>query len=445
MNQYINSDTSNSHELLIKGDRLLSERRLDEAGACFEMILDQQPEALDALLRMAQVQLLQSRIDPCLATLDTAIEYHPHNAELRFRRGTILHSLGRFDEARAIYHEAVSLQPDHVPALLKLGSCCMALGDTEAAIRAYQGVVTIAGPVGRALQDTRLPEAIRGDVELMHKTLTGKYRDLLESTRAYLRDKYPASELTRIDAALAVLAGQRQRAYEHPQQRPEFMYIPGLRPIPWFEREDFDWVQRVEDAFPEVRAELEALLPERSGFVPYIHGTQGQQASTPQGTDFSHLAGNLSWSAFHLHLKGRIADHCERCPQTAALMDSLPLPEAEGWMPETFFSVLAPGEHIIPHYGQMNGRLTVHLGLIIPPDCGISVCGETRGWEEGKVLAFDDSFLHEAWNRSDADRAVLIFEVWHPDMSEAEIDGVQHFLTTRTRWLNEIIMDGGSG
>ena len=174
---------------MVKGDRLLSERRLDEAGACFEMILDQQPEALDALLRMAQVQLLQSRIDPCLATLDTAIEYHPHNAELRFRRGTILHSLGRFDEARAIYHEAVSMQPDHVSALLKLGSCCMALGDTEAAIRAYQGVVTIAGPVGRALQDKRLPEAIRGDVELMHKTLTGKYRDLLESTRAYLRDK----------------------------------------------------------------------------------------------------------------------------------------------------------------------------------------------------------------------------------------------------------------
>ena len=445
MNQEISKYTSKFSEVMSRGDRLSSERRFDEASACFEIILDQQPDHFEALLKLAQTALFQGRIEACLATLDTAIGHHPQNAELRFRRGTILHSQGRFEEARGIYLEALRLQPGHVPALLKLGSCCLALGDTGAAVRAYQGVVTIAGPVGRALQDQRLPDAIRQDAELMHKTLTGKYRDLLESTRAYLQEKYAPNELTRIDAALAMLAGQRKRVYEHPQQRPEFFFIPGLRPIPWFEREDFDWVQRVEDAYPAVRSELEMLLPDRSGFTPYIHGTQGQQATTPQGTDFSHLAGNLSWSAFHLHLKGRVAEHCERCPQTAALMDSLPLPEAEGWMPETFFSVLAPGEHIIPHYGQMNGRLTVHLGLIIPPECGIRVGDETRGWEEGKVLAFDDSFLHEAWNRSDSERAVFIFEVWHPDMSAAEIDGVQHFLSTRTRWLNELGPADGAG
>jgi aspartate beta-hydroxylase len=27
---------------------------------------------------------------------------------------------------------------------------------------------------------------------------------------------------------------------------------------------------------------------------------------------------------------------------------------------------------------------------------------------------FNDTFLHEAWNNSQQDRAVLIFEVWNP-------------------------------
>ncbi len=432
------TDFSDPLEIIAAAEQLRVQGLLDEAAARLEALLAERPDHLDALMKLAQIALAQRRMDECLRLLELASGHHPEDAELHFRRATVLHQLRRVDEARAAYARAVALKPDHVAALLKLGGCHLAMGDRDAAIRTYQGVVAITGPVGRALQDPRLPAAIRADAELMHRTLTGRYRELLELTRAYLRQRYPAGDLTRIEAALEIVAGERQRRYDHPQQRPEFFFIPGLAPIPWFEREHFDWVSRVEDAFPAVRAELEALLPERAGFTPYIHGTQGQEATTPDGTDFSHLAGNLSWSAFHLHKGGRIDEHCNRCPQTAALMDSLPLPQAEGWMPETFFSVLGPGERIIPHFGQMNGRLTIHLGLIIPPGCGIRVDEETRGWEEGKVLAFDDSFLHEAWNGSEQERAVYIFEAWHPDMTPAEIEGVQHFLETRARWLREV-------
>ena len=44
-----------------------------------------------------------------------------------------------------------------------------------------------------------------------------------------------------------------------------------------------------------------------------------------------------------------------------------------------------------------------------------------RHWEEGKVLVFDDSFEHEAWNDSEAPRVVLIFDIWHPDLSKGEV------------------------
>jgi aspartyl/asparaginyl beta-hydroxylase (cupin superfamily) len=38
----------------------------------------------------------------------------------------------------------------------------------------------------------------------------------------------------------------------------------------------------------------------------------------------------------------------------------------------------------------------------------------------GEAFAFDDTIEHEAWNRSEKDRAVLIIDVWNPHLSEHE-------------------------
>jgi aspartate beta-hydroxylase len=50
----------------------------------------------------------------------------------------------------------------------------------------------------------------------------------------------------------------------------------------------------------------------------------------------------------------------------------------------------------------------------------LRVGGETHAWREGRCVTFDDSFEHEAWNRSDRDRVVLILDSWNPDLSEVE-------------------------
>ncbi|MGH8399135.1 MAG: aspartyl/asparaginyl beta-hydroxylase domain-containing protein, partial [Gammaproteobacteria bacterium] len=93
--------------------------------------------------------------------------------------------------------------------------------------------------------------------------------------------------------------------------------------------------------------------------------------------------------------------------------------------PETFFSVLKPGAHIPPHTGVINTRLVTHLPLIIPPDCGIRVGNETRGWKEGECIVFDDTFEHEAWNKSDQTRVVLIFDIWNPYLTEVEREAMR--------------------
>ncbi|MFT5174136.1 MAG: aspartate beta-hydroxylase, partial [Gammaproteobacteria bacterium] len=104
--------------------------------------------------------------------------------------------------------------------------------------------------------------------------------------------------------------------------------------------------------------------------------------------------------------------------------------------PEMFFSRLAPGGHIRPHVGLMMGRLTVHMGLDVPEGAGIRVLDETRGWSPGEVIAFDDSFEHEAWNHGDRARVVLIFEAWHPDLSAAERYGIARLFERRRSWLD---------
>ncbi|MFX8848691.1 aspartyl/asparaginyl beta-hydroxylase domain-containing protein, partial [Acinetobacter baumannii] len=68
----------------------------------------------------------------------------------------------------------------------------------------------------------------------------------------------------------------------------------------------------------------------------------------------------------------------DRCPQTAALLDRLPLARIPGRAPNAFFSLLRPHSRIPPHTGVTNPRAIVHLALDVPPDCAFRVGGETR-------------------------------------------------------------------
>jgi aspartate beta-hydroxylase len=205
----------------------------------------------------------------------------------------------------------------------------------------------------------------------------------------------------------------------------------------FYEREDFPWTERVEAATDMVRGELLALMNEGGGFSPYVNhadGTHGAQV-------FKEINRSTNWTSFHFYRHGeRVEENCARCPGTAALLDSIDLQRVPGYGPEAMFSVLRPHSRIPPHYGAVNGRLVVHLPLIVPPDCGaLSAVGEARGWEEGKLMMFDDSFEHEAWNHSDQTRVVLIFDTWNPNLSEVEREAFRRVLGSAQRFEREAL------
>jgi aspartyl/asparaginyl beta-hydroxylase (cupin superfamily) len=85
-------------------------------------------------------------------------------------------------------------------------------------------------------------------------------------------------------------------------------------------------------------------------------------------------------------------------------------------------------------------RLRCHLGIKVPHgDCGLKVGGETRHWQEGQCLVFDDSLQHEAWNHIAQPRIVLIVDLWHPDLTPAEIsylEGLHRFASYQAASLD---------
>jgi aspartyl/asparaginyl beta-hydroxylase (cupin superfamily) len=237
---------------------------------------------------------------------------------------------------------------------------------------------------------------------------------------AEARGALEAAERRRFDACIDHALGRR-RIYANECAGMHFPFLPAEE---YFERRHFPWLEQIEAHTEVIRGELEALLATDSAALrPYVAMDPGTPANK-----WSPLDHKLDWSALHLWKDGRRDDAvCERVPLTAAAVEALPLSDLPGRTPTVFFSLLRPGTHLPAHSGVSNVRTIIHLPLIVPPGCAFRVGGETREWEVGRAWAFDDTIEHEAWNRSDRLRAILIFDVWNPYITETERDLLRRF------------------
>jgi aspartate beta-hydroxylase len=242
----------------------------------------------------------------------------------------------------------------------------------------------------------------------------------------------PPAAAARFRHALDVQLGRR-RLYQH---QPLVLNYPYLPPIQYFDRALFPWLDRLEAATPVIRAELQALLAAGgAGFAPYVQYPAG--APVNQWAALNH---NDAWAARFLWQHGvRDEAMCALCPQTAAVLESLPLLDLPGRGPVAFFSLLKPGAHIPPHTGATNIRSIIHLPLIVPVEgdltCTFRVGNETRPWVEGEAWVFDDTIEHEAMNPTGALRAILIIDAWNPFIPEAERALIRH-------WVRELDSHG---
>lgn len=206
--------------------------------------------------------------------------------------------------------------------------------------------------------------------------------------------------LGRVDDYLSTVCELQTPSYTDLLQRPAH-YFPGLTAKPFHEPAELDGTERLERASNAIRDEF---LNIRSSprFRPH-----------PQ-----KLAEPGQWGAFHFYAYGhRIDRNHEACPETSKVIDSIAGTAGAGIV---YFSALRDGTRVKAHCGVTNTRLRCQLGLFAEEGCGIRVGSETRSWEAGKCIVFDDSFEHEAWNFSGSERVVLIVDFWHPELTEWE-------------------------
>lgn len=101
-----------------------------------------------------------------------------------------------------------------------------------------------------------------------------------------------------------------------------------------------------------------------------------------------------------------IKNNCEMCPETTRLIK-----ENINHNGTAGFSRLHPNSSISSHRGYFGPFLRMHVGLIVPDgDVGIKVGDDTYYWKNGEVIVFDDRITHEAWNKTNDDRIVLLVD-----------------------------------
>ena len=325
------------------------------------------------------------------------------------------HSLGERAAERVALQEALRLDPRNLGAVLMTADNHAADGDTRAADSYYAAFLKLADGVA----DPALREDV-ARVRRMQEQHAAAYEvQLRQQLESYALDRPEARRMRR---SHDLLLGKSEIYLQQPRN----FYFPELPNIEYADREAFPWLDRVEAATGDIRAELLRVLQEdATAFSPYVEVELNRPSFDDKG-----MVGNPDWSAFYLWKAGApVAENAARCPATMAALADAPLCRIPGRTPSILFSLLRPGMHIQPHHGFMNARYICHLPLIVPEGCAMRVGSETRAWTEGKACVFDDSIEHEAWNRNpDQLRVVLIFDVWRPELTPAECDFVSSVL-----------------
>jgi aspartyl/asparaginyl beta-hydroxylase (cupin superfamily) len=235
-----------------------------------------------------------------------------------------------------------------------------------------------------------------------------KLRELINQWRLEQRDRHE-----RIDQFARIALGQVPTGAP-PLQDPELYFWPGLESQPFHDR-TVPWMAELEAAYPVISTELAGLLDAKIAFTPYAQGVDSRYRQEK----FDLEEGSDRWSIYDL-LKPAAESNC---PKTVELLQRWFRGEL-GEPVTAQFSALRAGAHIPPHCGVSNVFLTVHLGLIAPQGCLIRVGNEKRSWSEGRGFVFDDSFEHEVWNEGDSMRIVFIARVYHPALTELEIEAL---------------------
>ncbi|XP_014399582.1 PREDICTED: aspartyl/asparaginyl beta-hydroxylase isoform X2 [Myotis brandtii] len=400
-------------------EKLRKRGKIEEAVTAFEELIRKYPQSPRARYGKAQCEDDLAEKRRSNEVLRGAIETYQEVASLPDvpadlvklslkRRSDRQQFLGHMRGSLATLQKLVQLFPDDTSLKNDLGVGYLLIGDNENAKTVYEKVLKVAPNDGFAK---------------VHYGFILKAQNKIAESIPYLKEGIesgdPGTDDGRFyfhlgDAMQRVGNKEAYKWYELGHKRGHFasvwqrsLYnVNGLKAQPWWTPKETGYtelVKSLERNWKLIRDEGLAVMDKAKGlFLP----------------EDENLREKGDWSQFTLWQQGRKNENaCKGAPKTCSLLDKFP--ETTGCRRgQIKYSIMHPGTHVWPHTGPTNCRLRMHLGLVIPKEgCKIRCANETKTWEEGKVLIFDDSFEHEVWQDATSFRLIFIVDVWHPELT----------------------------
>nr|KAF6404491.1 aspartate beta-hydroxylase [Rousettus aegyptiacus] len=400
-------------------EKLRKRGKIEEAVTAFEELIRKYPQSPRARYGKAQCEDDLAEKRRSNEVLRRAIETYQEVAGLPDvpadlvklslkRRSDRQQFLGHMRGSLVTLQKLVQLFPDDTSLKNDLGVGYLLIGDNDNAKKVYEEVLNVTPNDGFAK---------------VHYGFILKAQNKIAESIPYLKEGIesgdPGTDDGRFyfhlgDAMQRVGNKEAYKWYELGHERGHFasvwqrsLYnVNGLKAQPWWTARETGYtelVKTLERNWKLIRDEGLSVMDKAKGlFLP----------------EDENLREKGDWSQFTLWQQGRKNDNaCKGVPKTCSLLDKFP--ETTGCRRgQIKYSVMHPGTHVWPHTGPTNCRLRLHLGLVIPKEgCRIRCANETKTWEEGKVLIFDDSFEHEVWQDATSFRLIFIVDVWHPELT----------------------------
>jgi ornithine lipid ester-linked acyl 2-hydroxylase len=159
---------------------------------------------------------------------------------------------------------------------------------------------------------------------------------------------------------------------------------------------DYIWAKDVLLRKDQIARELEGFIEEKQGKLnSHFYGNELESKQDWQTQSFK------TWDI-------EVPINLNECSEIKSFLAANPM------VISASVNILKANSKIKVHRGDTNAIFRCHLGLVIPseiPECGFSVGDEHRSWKTGELLIFNDASEHYAWNNTDKDRIIFLFDV----------------------------------
>ena len=388
------------------------------AMALFQEILALEPGNHEANGYLCSEFLRRGNAPDAVRYGERAIEAKHDDMQLHYTLAKAYQQLLAQPDCEAHLNVIAAEQPYAFICLLFVARAQEQRGESWRALLTYTRAINTAQLRGfwhdRESTQPWLLSAVQHGVKFARERRIAFYREWLDALSA----RHGRDEMRRVAECLQMFLGVKRLEYADRRQKPSFLYFPGLPVAPVFPREALAFADWYESHAERIREEAERVLKERNEEITAFH------YDLPE--DRRNFTAGANWDAYFFFDNGeRFDEHHKACPETSNALAQLPLCRVREHSPEVCFSLMRPGAHILPHRGVTNTRTVLHLGLDIPSGCALNLTEvQELQWEAGKCFAFDDTYEHEAWNRSDRTRVILLCDIWNPYLTAPEREAI---------------------